>query len=79
MLPIENKMKTPEDFGGWTGLINLGMTIAVALYAAVGFYGYLRFGDDVKGSLTLNLPPEGLVNQSFQTVPLFRNDLLCFT
>lgn len=56
MLPIENKMITPEAFGGWCGVINLGMTIATSLYAAVGFFGYLKFGDDVKGSITLNLP-----------------------
>jgi proton-coupled amino acid transporter len=57
VLPIENKMKNSKDLGGWTGVLNLGMSIAIILYAAVGFYGYLRFGDDVKGSLTLNLPP----------------------
>ena len=55
VLPIANKMKTPEDFGGWTGVINLGMTIATCLYAAVGFFGYLKYGDDIQGSITLNL------------------------
>lgn len=57
VLPIENKMKTPKDLGGWTGVLNLGMSIAIVLYAAVGFYGYLMFGENVQGSLTLNLPP----------------------
>ena len=58
VLPIENKMKTPEAFGGWCGVINLGMTIATVFYAAVGFYGYLKFGDEVQDSITLNLPPD---------------------
>jgi len=49
-------MKTREAFGGWFGVIDLAMTIAMVLYAAVGFYGYLRFGDAVQGSITLNLP-----------------------
>jgi len=56
VLPVENKMKTPESFGGWCGIINVGMTVAVCLNAAVGFFGYLRFGDEVLGSITLNLP-----------------------
>ncbi|XP_064608550.1 neutral amino acid uniporter 4-like [Liolophura sinensis] len=56
VLPIENKMIHPEDFGGWTGVLNLGMVITTVLYTAVGFYGNLRFGDAVKGSITLNLP-----------------------
>lgn len=46
----------PEDFGGWTGVLNLGMVITTVLYTAVGFYGNLRFGDAVEGSITLNLP-----------------------
>ena len=66
VLPVENKMKTPQAFGGWFGVIDLAMTIAMVLYAAVGFYGYLRFGEDVQGSITLNLPcHEGYVNMSF--------------
>jgi proton-coupled amino acid transporter len=58
VLPIENKMKWPQDLGSCAGVLDLGMTIAVALYAAIGFFGYLRYGDDVKGSITLNLPQD---------------------
>jgi len=56
VLPVENKMRTPEVLGGWFGVLDLGMTIVMVLYAAVGFYGYLRFGEAVQGSITLNLP-----------------------
>ncbi|KAH9504004.1 hypothetical protein Btru_067524 [Bulinus truncatus] len=58
VLPLENKMKCPEDFGGWFGVLNLGMVTTVCLYAAVGFYGYLKLGDDVKDSITLSLPSD---------------------
>ncbi|KAK3795169.1 hypothetical protein RRG08_028368 [Elysia crispata] len=58
VLPLENNMKKPEEFGGWTGVLNLGMTIVMAMYTAVGFYGYLQFGEDAKGSITLNLPKD---------------------
>jgi proton-coupled amino acid transporter len=51
-------MKTPRDFVGWTGVLHTGMIIVTCLYTAMGFFGYLEFGEDVKGSITLNLPAE---------------------
>ena len=67
VLPVENKMRHPESFGGWFGVIDLAMTVAMALYAAVGFYGYLKFGDKVQGSITLNLP----CHQGYVTTMLY--------
>ncbi|KAI8798036.1 proton-coupled amino acid transporter 2 [Biomphalaria glabrata] len=58
VLPLENKMRSPQDFGGWFGVLNLGLVITICLYAAVGFYGYLQFGEDVKASITLSLPTD---------------------
>lgn len=49
-------MRQQEDFGGWSGVLNLGMVITTAVYAATGFYGFLKFGDDVAATVTLNLP-----------------------
>lgn len=57
VLPLENNMKTPQDFGGLTGVLNTGMVIVACLYTAVGFFGYLKYGELTKlGSITLNLP-----------------------
>ncbi|XP_022236522.1 proton-coupled amino acid transporter 4-like, partial [Limulus polyphemus] len=56
VLPIENEMKTPEDFGGCNGVLNTGMVIVACLYVAMGFFGYLKYGEEVAGSITLNLP-----------------------
>lgn len=53
-----NNMIDREAFRGWYGVLNLGMTIVMCLFASIGFYGYLRFGDEVEGSITLNLPDE---------------------
>ncbi|KAJ8919552.1 hypothetical protein NQ315_002174 [Exocentrus adspersus] len=65
ILPLENNMKTPQDFGGWLGVLNTGMIIVAALYTGVGFFGYLKYGDEaVKGSVTLLLPPDELLAQS---------------
>lgn len=56
VLPLENNMETPQDFSGLTGVLNTGMVIVAALYTSVGFFGYLKYGDKVAGSITLNLP-----------------------
>ncbi|XP_049867849.1 proton-coupled amino acid transporter-like protein pathetic isoform X1 [Pectinophora gossypiella] len=67
VLPLENNMKTPEDFGGWAGVLNTGMVIVAALYTAIGFFGYLKYGNHVRGSITLNLPDD-LLAQSVRTM-----------
>lgn len=49
-------MKTPGSFVGLTGVLNRGMTVIVALYVIVGFFGYIKYGSEAKGTITLNLP-----------------------
>ncbi|VVC37497.1 Amino acid transporter, transmembrane domain [Cinara cedri] len=58
ILPIENSMHNPKHFlrGNPCGVLNAAMIIIVILYSVVGFLGYMRFGDAVKGSIALNLP-----------------------
>lgn len=58
ILPLENNMKTPQNFIGCPSVLNIGMAVVVILYTAVGFFGYLKYGDQTKGSITLNLPTE---------------------
>ncbi|KAL2779268.1 proton-coupled amino acid transporter 2 [Daubentonia madagascariensis] len=53
VLPLENKM---EDARRFPAILSLGMSIITALYTSIGALGYLRFGDDIKASITLNLP-----------------------
>lgn len=60
VLPLQKNMRAPADFRGWNGVLNTGMTVVTVLYFAVGFYGYLKYGDDIKGSITLNLPSQDL-------------------
>ena len=57
VLPLENNMKNPESLAGLTGVLNTSMVITAALYTAVGFYGYLKYGAAVKATITLNLDP----------------------
>ncbi|XP_076447032.1 proton-coupled amino acid transporter 2-like [Babylonia areolata] len=56
VLPLEASMRERERFSGLTGVLNLSMVTVTALYSAIGFFGYLKFGDDVQPSITLNLP-----------------------
>jgi proton-coupled amino acid transporter len=56
-MPLKNKTRDEVDFTRRYGLLTLGMTIVIALYIAIGFLGYLKYGDHVLGSITLNLPP----------------------
>ena len=56
VLPLENQMKTPDDMKGWNGVLNTSMVLVSCLYIAVGFFGYLKYGETVTGSITLNLP-----------------------
>jgi len=56
VLPLENQMKTPKDMKGWNGVLNTSMITVSCLYIAVGYFGYMRYGEAVQGSITLNLP-----------------------
>ena len=49
-------MKTPKAFGGSIGVLNIAMVSIVILYVGMGLFGYLKFGDEILGSITLNLP-----------------------
>lgn len=58
VMPLENSMKTPQNFVGICGVLNKGMSGVTLVYILLGFLGYLRYGSDTKGSITLNLPIE---------------------
>ena len=60
MLPLRKEMKTPKSFGGATGILNQAMVIISILYICLGLFGYLRFGAEIQGSITLNLPAQDM-------------------
>ncbi|KAH9497816.1 hypothetical protein DERF_013772 [Dermatophagoides farinae] len=60
ILPLQKEMKTPESLQGYVGVLNKSMVLVASINLAIGFFGYLKFGDNVKGSITLNLPAEPL-------------------
>lgn len=58
IIALENNMKTPQYFGGYCGVLNIGMTVIVALYILIGFFGYIKYGSSASGSVTFNLPAD---------------------
>ncbi|KAM3968643.1 proton-coupled amino acid transporter-like protein acs [Aphomia sociella] len=58
ILPLENEMKTPRDFVGKFGVLNRAMISIIILYVGMGLFGYMQYGDNAVGSITLNLPSE---------------------
>eukprot|EP00095_Tigriopus_kingsejongensis_P012186 maker-scaffold521_size146803-snap-gene-0.10 protein:Tk12186 transcript:maker-scaffold521_size146803-snap-gene-0.10-mRNA-1 annotation:"proton-coupled amino acid transporter 4" len=63
VLPIENQMKYPKEMLGWNGVLNTSMSMVGLLYVAMGFYGYLKYGEEIESSITLNLPPADILAQ----------------
>ena len=66
VMPLENNMKTPTHFIGCPGVLNLGMFCVVLLYSTVGFFGYLKFGENTQDNITLNLDSEQIPAQCVQ-------------
>ncbi|NXJ87604.1 S36A1 protein, partial [Corythaixoides concolor] len=53
VLPLENKMKNPQQF---PVILYVGMTLVTILYIGLAVLGYLCFRADIQASITLNLP-----------------------
>lgn len=51
-------MKKPSNFSNTFGVLNVGMCLITAIFVSFGFIGYLKYGENTKGSLTLNLPED---------------------
>ncbi|XP_063373014.1 proton-coupled amino acid transporter-like protein CG1139 [Cydia amplana] len=56
ILALEYNMEEPKKFVGCFGLFNIGMAIILILYIIVGIFGYMKYGNEIEASLTLNLP-----------------------
>ena len=56
MLPLQKALANPDALEGPAGVLNVNAYLYGALYVAFGLLGYLRYGDESAGSITLNLP-----------------------
>lgn len=57
ILPLRNAMKKPEAFNSRFGVLNVTIVGITTIFVITGFISYLRWGEDVQGSITLNLDP----------------------
>lgn len=48
-------MKIPSQFNSPLGVLNVGMVIVGTMFVSMGFLAYLQYGENVAGSVTLNL------------------------
>lgn len=58
ILPLRNSMREPEKFSSRFGVLNVTMLLITAIFIFTGFVSYVRWGEDVAGSITLNLDVE---------------------
>lgn len=63
VMPLENKMKSPQHFLGCPGVLYTAMSFVVILYTIIGFFGYMRYGPDTEGSITYNIATEDILAQ----------------
>ena len=60
VLPVHNEMRVKEHFTPWMGVLNIAMTIVALIYFAIGFFGYIKYGNEAMASVTLNLPVDNV-------------------
>lgn len=54
-MPVENEMRNPKHLIHPPGLLYIGMTFVIFLNTTVGFFGFLKYGNDAKAAVSLNL------------------------
>ncbi|VDN05927.1 unnamed protein product [Thelazia callipaeda] len=67
ILPVENKLETPEDFLNNFGVLPTTMSLCTLFMTAIGFFGYTAFGSSIKPTITMNVPKKGL----YSTINVF--------
>ncbi|XP_067012180.2 proton-coupled amino acid transporter-like protein CG1139 isoform X2 [Anabrus simplex] len=71
VLPVANDMRNPGHFLSCPGVLNIAMMIVVGLYAVIGSCGYVKYGEETAGSVTLNLPGKSILANIAKTlIPL---------
>lgn len=58
VMPVENTMEKPQEFLGKPSVLLIAMVTVTVLYSVMGFLGYVRFGEKIQASITLNLPTD---------------------
>lgn len=56
VLPLFAEIKDDTKFTSKFGVLNFGMVAVMILNVPLGITGYMKWGENVQSSLTLNLP-----------------------
>ncbi|XP_014208816.1 proton-coupled amino acid transporter-like protein pathetic [Copidosoma floridanum] len=64
IMPIENSMANPGHFIGCPSVLSVSMTVVIGLYTMMGVFGYMSYGEEAQGSITLSLPIENPLGQA---------------
>ncbi|KHJ46380.1 transmembrane amino acid transporter protein [Trichuris suis] len=68
ILPVENRTRNPSFFLKWNGVLNVSCVLVTIFYVAIGFFGYIRYGENIKDSITLNLPYDEPLARSVKAI-----------
>lgn len=63
-MSLENNMKTPQHFLGFTGVLQKAMFIVTSLYASIGVFGYMTYGSKTNANISYEIPTNFLGNSS---------------
>uniref|UniRef100_A0A1A9W358 Amino acid transporter transmembrane domain-containing protein n=1 Tax=Glossina brevipalpis TaxID=37001 RepID=A0A1A9W358_9MUSC len=68
VLPLRNAMKDPNDFNRPFGILNVITAIITAIFIFTGVSSYIKWGEEVQGSITLNLDGTVPFNQAVKLI-----------
>ena len=67
-MPMENEMKHPQEFTGPLSILNFSIFTLILSYVVMGLFGFVRYGESVEGSITLNLPKNEVLSLTAQSL-----------
>uniref|UniRef100_A0A1B0FCS7 Amino acid transporter transmembrane domain-containing protein n=1 Tax=Glossina morsitans morsitans TaxID=37546 RepID=A0A1B0FCS7_GLOMM len=68
VLPLRNAMEDPNDFNRPLGILNVVTALITVVFIFTGVTSYIKWGEEVKGSITLNLDETVPFNQAVKLV-----------
>ncbi|KAL9884643.1 proton-coupled amino acid transporter 3-like [Glossina fuscipes fuscipes] len=68
VLPLRNAMKDPNDFNRPLGILNIITALITFVFIFTGVITYIKWGEEVEGSITLNLDETIPFNQAVKLV-----------
>ncbi|KAI5704205.1 hypothetical protein M8J75_002970 [Diaphorina citri] len=72
IIALEKNMRTPADYRKPFGVFNMGMVIITLADILIGFWGYVKWGDQTQSTITWNLPPTNLLTECIQLMFAFQ-------